>query len=200
MGRKGWAGMPPSDDDEARKRIIDTTLRIVDRSGAAQTTVSDVADALGITRRTVYRYFAGTEELFTAVADVALQGFVAQVEKISADMDVAEQLVEVVAYIIERLPREPQLALLLANDRSNSLSRNMLGTNTIARCRTILQQTHIKWADLGYDDHTIDELVEFLLRTIQSMVVAPPEPARSSAALRAYLHRWIGPALTQGNP
>jgi AcrR family transcriptional regulator len=30
--------------------------------------VSDVAEALGITRRTVYRYFAGTEELFTAVA------------------------------------------------------------------------------------------------------------------------------------
>jgi AcrR family transcriptional regulator len=199
MGRKGWAGMPPANDDEARKRIIDTTLRIVDRSGAAQTTVSNVADALGITRRTVYRYFTGTEELFTAVADVALQGFVAQVEKISADMDVAEQLVEVVAYIIERLPREPQLTLLLANDRSNSLSRNMLGPSTIARCRTILQHTHIKWADLGYDDHTIDELVEFLLRTIQSMVIAPPEPPRSSADLRAYLHRWIGPALTQVN-
>jgi AcrR family transcriptional regulator len=191
--------MPPANDDEARKRIIDTTLRIVDRSGAAQTTVSNVADALGITRRTVYRYFAGTEELFTAVADIALQGFVAQVEKISADMDVAEQLVEVVAYIIEQLPRQPQLTLLLANDRSNSLSRNMLGPNTITRCHTILQHTHIKWVDLGYDDHTIDELVEFLLRTIQSMVIAPPEPPRSSADLRAYLHRWIGPALTQVN-
>jgi AcrR family transcriptional regulator len=200
MGRKGWAGMPPANDDEARKRIIDTTSRIVDRSGAAQTTVSDVADALGITRRTVYRYFAGTAELFTAVADVALQGFVAQVEKISADMDVAEQLVEVVAYIIERLPREPQLTLLLANDHSNSLSRNMLGPSVITRCRTILQHTHIKWEDLGYDAHTIDELVEFLLRTIQSMVVAPPEPPRSSAELRAYLHRWVGPALTQANP
>ena len=115
-------------------------------------------------------------------------------------MDVTEQLVEVVAYIIERLPREPQLMLLLANDRSTSLGRNMLGPSVIARCRTILQHTHIKWTDLGYDDHTIDELVEFLLRTIQSMVVAPPEPPRSSADLRAYLHRWIGPALTQVNP
>ena len=194
MGRKGWAGTPPADDDEARKRIIDATLRIVDGRGAAQTTVSDVADALGITRRTVYRYFASTEELFTAVADIALQGFIAQVEKITADMDVAGQLVEVVAYIIERLPREPQLTLLLANDRSNSFSRAMLAPNAIARCREILQHTHIKWANLGYDDATIDELVEFLLRTIQSMVIAPPEPPRSSAELRAYLRRWIGPA------
>jgi AcrR family transcriptional regulator len=196
MGRKGWAGTPPADDDEARKRIIDTTLRIVDRRGAAQTTVSDVADALGITRRTVYRYFAGTEELFTAVADVALQGFVAQIENITADMDVAAQLVEVVAYIIERLPHEPQLTLLLANDRSNTFSRMMLAPNAIERCRTILQHTHIKWADLGYGDAVIDELVEFLLRMIQSMVIAPPEPPRSSGELRAFLHRWVGPALT----
>jgi AcrR family transcriptional regulator len=197
MGRKGWAGAPPADDHEARKRIIDATLRIVDSRGAGQTTVSDVADALGITRRTVYRYFAGTEDLFTAAADTALQGFVADVEKITADMDVAEQLVEVVAYIIERLPREPQLTLLLANDRSNSFSRSMLAPGAIARCRTMLQQTHIKWTTLGFDDTTIDELVEFLLRTIQSMVIAPPEPPRSSAELRAYLHRWIGPALVR---
>ena len=73
--------------------------------------------------------------------------------RLTADMDVTGQLVEVVAYVID-------------------------------------------WAALGYDDHTIDELVEFLLRIIQSMVVAPADPPRSSAELRAYLHRWIGPALT----
>jgi AcrR family transcriptional regulator len=196
MGRKGWAGAPPADDDEARKRIVDATLRLVDQRGAAQTTVSDVADELGITRRTVYRYFAGTDELFTTVADIALQGFVAEVEKITADMDVAGQLVEVVAYIIERLPREPQLVLLLANDRSNLFSRAMLGPTAIARCHAMLQATHVRWADLGYDDDTIDELIEFLLRIIQSMVITPPEPPRSKVELRNYLHRWIGPALT----
>jgi hypothetical protein len=86
--------------------------------------------------------------------------------------------------------------VLLANDRSNSFSRMMLAPNEIARCRTILQHTHIDWASLGYDDATIDELVEFLLRMIQSMVVAPSEPPRSSTELRAFLRRWIGPALT----
>jgi AcrR family transcriptional regulator len=195
MGRKGWAGKPPADDDEARKRIIDATLRIVDRRGAAQITVSDIADALGITRRTVYRYFTSAEELFTAVAEVALGSFIVQVENITADMDVAGQLVEAVAYIIEQLPHSPQLALLMANDRSNSFSRSMLTQVEIARCRAILQHTHIDWAALDYDDHAIDELVEFLLRIIQSMVIAPPEPPRSGAELRTYLRRWIGPAL-----
>jgi AcrR family transcriptional regulator len=196
MGRKGWAGAPPSDDDEARKRIIDATLTMVDVRGAEQTTLSDVATSLGITRRTVYRYFAGTEELFTAVADVALSSFVAHIEAITADMDVSSQLVEVMAYIIEGLPREPQLALLLANDRTNMFSRTMLTPDVIARCRSMLQHTHIDWAALDFDEQTIDELVEFLLRNIQSMVIAPSTPPRSGEALRAYLRRWIGPALS----
>src|SRR6201995_4056050 len=111
MGRKGWAGTPPSDDAEARKRIIDATLRLVDRRGGGETKVSDIADTLGITRRTVYRYFAGTEELFAAVAEVALGSFVVQIDQLVADLDVTRQLVEVVAYIVERLPHEPQLLL-----------------------------------------------------------------------------------------
>ncbi len=196
MGRKGWGGSPPADDAEARKRIIDATLRIIERRGPEQTTLSVVADSLGVTRRTVYRYFAGTEDLFVAAAEVALGSFVAQVEAITADMDVAGQLVEVVAYIIERLPHEPQLALLLAHDRSNLFSRNMLTPAEIARSRTILEHTHIDWTALGYDEQTLDELVEFLLRIIQSMVIAPAEPPRSSAELRAYLRRWVGPAVT----
>jgi AcrR family transcriptional regulator len=195
MGRKGWAGIPPTDDAEARKRIIDAASRLVDGRGAAQTTVSDIADALGITRRTVYRYFAGTEELFTAVAEVALGSFVAQIDRLVADLDVTSQLVEVVAHIIERLPHEPQLVLLLANDRSNMFSRAMLTPDVIKRCRAILHHAQIDWNQLGFDDRTIDELIEFLLRVIQSMVIAPPDPPRSSVELRAYLHRWIGPAL-----
>ena len=187
--------MPPADDAEARKRIIDATLRTIDRRGPAQTTLSDIADGLGVTRRTVYRYFSGTEDLFIAAAEVAFGSFVSQVEAITADMDVTGQLVEVAAYIIERLPHEPQLALTLAHDRANLFSRTMLARGVIARCRLILQHTHIDWTALGYDDKAVDELVEFLLRIIQSMVIAPPEPPRTSAELRAYLRRWVGPAL-----
>jgi AcrR family transcriptional regulator len=195
MGRKGWAGAPPADDDEARKRIIDATLDCVDRRGPGQASISDVADSLGITRRTVYRYFSGADELFASVAEVALQGFVARVEAVTAELDVGEQLIEVVAFIIEQLPHEPQLALLLANDHAHVFSRRMLVPEEIARCRVILQHTHIDWAALGYTDDALDELVEFLLRIIQSMVVAPRQPARSPTDLRHFLRRWIAPAI-----
>lgn len=199
MARKGWAGSPPSDDAEARKRIVDTAQRLVDRRGAANVTVLDIAEALGITRRTIYRYFAGTDELFAAVAELALAGFIADIERLIVDLDVTSQLVEVVAYIVEALPHQPQLVLLLANDRSNMFSRAMLTPEEIARCRNILQHANIDWGSMGFDDPIIDEMVEFLLRIIQSMVVAPLDPPRSGAALRAFLYRWIGPALAAGS-
>ncbi len=152
---------------------------------------------MGITRRTVYRYFATTEDLFGAAAEVALGGFVAQIEAIATDFDdVTGHLVEVVAYIIERLPEEPLLTLLLENDRTNQFSRRMLQPVVIARCRIILQHSRIDWPALDYGEKDIDELVEFLLRIIQSMVIAPPDPPRTSAQLRTYLRRWIGPALS----
>ena len=128
---------------------------------------------------------------------MALSGFVAQIEGITSEFDdVTGQMVDVVAYIIERLPDEPLLTLLMENDRSNQFSRRMLQPVVIARCRVILQHTRIDWAALGYDEDAIDELVEFLLRMIQSMVIAPPDPPRTGAQLRAYLRRWIGPALS----
>lgn len=200
MGRKGWAGTPPRDDDEARKRIVDAALTCIERRGAGLTTLSGVADSLGITRRTVYRYFATTEDLFSAAAEVALGSFVARIEAATSEIDdAAGQLVEVIAFIVEQLPDEPLLTFLLANDRTNQFSRRMLAPDVIARSRIILRHSRIDWAALGYrTDADLDGLVEFLLRIIGSMVIAPAEPVRDSAALRAFLHRWVGPALTAG--
>lgn len=125
---------------------MDAALTCIERRGPSQTSLSDVAEALGITRRTIYRYFATTEDLFTAAAEVALEGFAARIETITADIDdVAGQLVEVVAYIVDRLPDEPLLTLLLENDRTNQFSRRMLAPPVIKRCRIILRHSQIDW-------------------------------------------------------
>ena len=44
------------------------------------------------------------------------------------------------------------------------------------------------------------QLVEQMLRSLQSFLVDPGAPPRSGADLRRYLHRWVGPAVTAGAP
>src|SRR6516165_3102204 len=119
MGRKGWGGTPPADDGEARKRIVDAAIRSMERRGPQQTSLSSIAADLGITRPTVYRYFATIDELVTAAGDVALGGWTARIADLTSGIkDPVDLLVEAVAYLVERLPEEPVLMMLLETDRT----------------------------------------------------------------------------------
>jgi AcrR family transcriptional regulator len=194
MGRKGWAGSPPADDAEARKRIIDAAVRSVEQRGPTNTSVADVAADLGITRKTFYRYFAGIEELFMAVSEVAVDRWVAQMEAATAWLqDPRELLVETVAFIIETLPRDPLLSLLLTTGHKAVFSEQMLTAKSIAHARTILLSRQVDWPAAGLGDQALDELVEHLIRVTQSLIVVPPEPPRTGDELRAYLRNWAVP-------
>jgi len=198
VGRKGWGGAPPADDDEARKRIIDAAVASIERRGPQRTTLSDIAADLGITRPTVYRHFASTEDLLAAAAEIALDGWTARIGALTKGMDDAtDLLVEAVAYLIERLPEEPLLALLLETDRMRLVSKQMVMPAAVARSRIMLEHTPVDWAAIGFSGSRMDDLVEFLLRMIQSMVIAPSDPPRSGASLRGYLRQWIGPVVAR---
>jgi AcrR family transcriptional regulator len=197
MGRKGWGGAPPADDEEARKRIVDAAIRSMERRGPQQTTLSVIAGDLGVTRPTVYRYFATIDELMTAAGDVALGGWTARIADLTSGVsDPVEMLVESVAYLVERLPEEPLLTMLLETDRTRLTSQQMVVGESLVRSRVLLEHTDIDWATLGYRGKDFDDLVEFLLRIIQSMVLVPSSPARSATELRAVLRHWIGPVVT----
>lgn len=197
MGRKGWGGAPPADDDEARKRIVDAAVRSLERRGPQRTSLSVIADDLGVTRPTVYRYFPTIDELLTAAGEVALGGWTARISDLASGLDdPVDLLVEAVAYLVEQLPAEPVLMMLLDADRTRLTSRQMVAGTALARSRRLLEYTDIDWAAMGYRGKDFDDLVEYLLRLVQSMVLAPPDPPRSPARLRKVLRHWIGPVVT----
>jgi hypothetical protein len=57
------------------------------------------------------------------------------------------------------------------------------------------RRADVAWSSLGFTDAELDELAEHLLRIIQSFVLDPGRPPRRAAALRAYLRRWVAPAV-----
>jgi AcrR family transcriptional regulator len=196
MGRKGWGGAPPADDEEARKRIVDAAIQSMERRGPQGTSLSVIADDLGITRPTVYRYFATFDELVTAASEVALGGWTAQItDLVSGIEDPVDLLVEAVAYLVERLPEEPLLMTVLETERTRLMSQQMVVGEAIARSRVMLEHSDIDWTALGYCGNDFDDLVEYLLRIIQSMVLVPSKPPRSGSELRAVLRHWIGPVV-----
>jgi len=56
-----------SDNGERRQQILDAAAAVITRLGYDKATMSDIAEEAGASRRTVYLYFEGKEELFEAL-------------------------------------------------------------------------------------------------------------------------------------
>jgi len=195
----GWAGRPPTDDAEARSRILAAArARLAD---AGSTSTSEVAELLGVTRQTVYRYYRSTEDLLNAAAMDAvgelMSDLIEHVRRHLAETggDAADGVVEVVAFVFEHLRDDPALNHLIAPGRISSTLAGLTAPSSIALGRSLLAGFPIDWEAAGLEADLQRELVEHLLRTLQSLVLDPGDPGRSGDELRAYLQRWVAPAV-----
>jgi AcrR family transcriptional regulator len=194
--RHGWRGDPPGSEAEARERIAAAAMRCVDRYGPGKTGLSDVAHELGVTRQTVYRYFAGTDDLLAAVARSAAGSFLDRLSRHLAQVaDPVEVVVEALAFTIERLPEERYLSVLLTAGRSGQFFAGVTSPAAVEFARSLLERTAVDWQKAGYSRADLNELGEFALRVLQSLVLDPGTPTRSGPALRVFLRRWVGPAV-----
>jgi AcrR family transcriptional regulator len=194
--RHGWRGDPPGSEAEARERIVGAAMRCVDRYGPGKTGLSDVAHELGVTRQTVYRYFAGTDDLLAAVARSAAGSFLDRLSRHLAPVaDPVEVVVEALAFTIERLPEERYLSVLLTAGRSGQFFAGVTSPAAVEFARSLLERTAVDWQKAGYSRADLNELGEFALRVLQSLVLDPGTPTRSGPALRVFLRRWVGPAV-----
>jgi len=192
---RGWQGDPPRDDDEARERILEAAIHCIELYGPHKTSLSDVASALGVTRQTVYRLYESVEELLDAVGTEAAEAFLDRLAAHVAELsDPADAIVEGIAYTFERLPEERFLGLMLTTGRSEAFLKGVTSPRSMTFGRAMLERMEVDWPAAGYGTRELDELVEFGLRILQSLVLDPPRQ-RKGKALRRYLARWVAPAV-----
>lgn len=96
-----------SDRGDLADRILDATERLVFRIGARKMSLSDVATLAGVSRPTIYRYFASKEDLIDAMGKRERRRFYAAMDQaMSGVVGVArlEAAVDVVASFLEAQP------------------------------------------------------------------------------------------------
>lgn len=195
MRRHGWSGDIPSDDNDATTRIVVAARRAIDDHGTVS--VSEVAQAIGVTRQTVYRYFPTLEALIGAAALSAVGDFLDCVaEELGSITDPTDAVVEGIAYTFERIPHDRYLRLVLQPGRPSAFTAVITSEVAIGFGRALLQRFEVDWHSAGFSGATLDDLVEFMLRILQSFIVDPGRPPRQGAALRAWLRAWIAPAVS----
>ncbi|MFD7847833.1 TetR/AcrR family transcriptional regulator [Nocardia sp. NPDC059764] len=196
MRTHGWSGSAPADDAEAIDRIVAAARRAIDRSGD-EFSIAEVARDLGITRQTVYRYFPSVETLLTATAIAHTEQFLnVLAERLGDIRDPATAVVEGIAYTLEQLPEEKYLGLLLRPGRASAFSAGVTSDTARSFGRSILERFSVDWVAAGLSGAVLDELVEHMLRIVQSFVIDPGRPPRRGTELRDYLSKWVAPALS----
>lgn len=103
-----------SEYGDLAERILDAAGRLVLRMGARKLSLSDVAAQAGVSRPTIYRYFASKEDLIAALGKQERRRFDAAMEKAMTGVVGVARLqaaVDVVATFVEDQPPGRQLDL-----------------------------------------------------------------------------------------
>ncbi|MGB7165388.1 MAG: TetR/AcrR family transcriptional regulator [Mycobacterium sp.] len=125
----------PTSADDARERILAAAERCIDRHGIRKTTMDDVACEVGLSRPSVYRYFADRDDLLIELITRHARVLLGRARKsISRHTSLPDQLVEMVLYTAEHARRDPLTRHIIDPD-ATSLGRRMIASGTTETMR-----------------------------------------------------------------
>jgi AcrR family transcriptional regulator len=120
----------PTSTDDARERILAAAERCIDRHGIRKTTMDDVACEVGLSRPSVYRYFADRDDLLIELITRHARALLVRARKsISRHSSLPDQIVETVLYTAEHARRDPLTRHVIDPD-GTSLGRRMNASGT----------------------------------------------------------------------
>jgi len=88
-------------DTSTRHRILAATAEVLGRNGQTKLSLSEVAAQAGVSRPTLYRWFASKEELLEAFGEYERQMFDAGISRATAGLRGTEKLDAALRFIVE---------------------------------------------------------------------------------------------------
>nr|WP_206038069.1 TetR/AcrR family transcriptional regulator [Rhodococcus sp. HNM0569] len=172
---------------------MEATKEVVVSEGFAGVTIAAVAKRAGVTRQTVYSIFGTREDLVSQAMVDHLGGVVACFHtRLAETATPAEYVVELIVECRRIFRTDPLLGALLRAGTGNpvfdagALERaHVVGLELLAPLRTRFPGTAPR----------LDDIVELCVHLGWSVVCFGDHESRSDDDLRAFLHRWIGPAF-----
>ncbi len=187
-----WDGDPPQ-AAAARARLLAATSRCIARDGLAGTGIAAVAAEAGVSRQTVYRYFAGRDELakltIFSTAEALSEQIASHVAQLS---DPADIIVEALVLGLAEVRSDPVLHAIWDSASPDGLVAEIFTHPAgIAWTRRALARA-VELA--GWSDADADTAIEFFLRISLSLMISA-SPERSDEELRVFLYRHLIPGL-----
>ncbi len=191
--------MAPASTDDARERILVAAERCIDRHGIRKTTMDDIASEVGLSRPSVYRYFADRDDLLIELISRHGRALIERARKsVSRQTSLPDQIVESLLYVADYGRRDPLTRYSIDTDDS-SLGRRMItsGASEILRAEwwDPILDTAVANNELPPGLPRLD--IHLWLGNVAKMVMRGLEVGDGDLKrYRSILRRFVAPAFT----
>jgi AcrR family transcriptional regulator len=190
-----------SDRDPTSERILDAAQQRFLLAGIRRTTMDDIAEAAGLGRATLYRRFAGRDDIVLATIAREFERFAHAVEEqMHAFDDPRDRFIEGFVAIVHAAHTHPLLSRLLEVDPDLVLPfLTRQGGVILSFNRTFLAD-HLRTGQrygVIREDLDPDEVAELSVRVCHSLLLTPGGliDAGDRERLRSVARRYLAPIL-----
>lgn len=195
-----WGATGRVETDDARNRLLDAAERCFIRFGVAKTTVEDVANAAQVSRATVYRYFAGRDELVLGVLMRDAHGFFERLgRRLAAGGELGDVVVDAVLFTVRQVRADPHLQLLFSPEAAGVTSTVAGASTALFAETTAFLMPYLETArhsGLLRGDTPLEDVAEWILRMVISLLLVRGPVARNEEEQKRFLQTFFVPALT----
>jgi AcrR family transcriptional regulator len=186
---------------ELRERVLDAAETCFQREGVTRSTVDSIAAAAGISRATLYRSFAGRNELVLAVLMREVDRITGQLITSILQFDSAEDVITEGIIIAVRTVRDNRTLSMLFGPDAAAVTGRIAGSSEalLGRARHF---GRILLGTLSPDARSrlrpqlgTDEVADHLVRVVLGFVVLPTPDHWSELDLRRYIRTFVVPAI-----
>jgi AcrR family transcriptional regulator len=178
--------------------VLDAAASCYLRFGVAKTTATDIAQAVGVSRATLYRRFGSHEGIFLAVLTRESEAMAADAEvRLAGVTDPLERILEGMLFSIGEIGRRPVHAAVFGGESVAWAATQAIHLEALRRIgeagvRPLLESA---FADGSVSEQDMKDLVDWILRILISYAALPGPGAMAPADVRRQLEAWFLPAF-----
>lgn len=161
---------------DTRQRIVDATIRGLGAHGIARLSVEDVARDAGLSRMTLYRYFATKDELLEAAILAEEERFIERVASAAAShRDVRPAIEAALAEALRAAREHPLLDRLLATEPEALLPFLTTGSGPLLNAARPVIEALVADRLPHLTDTQVRRAADAMNRLVASYIVNPPD-------------------------
>lgn len=184
--------------DERDKHILNAARDCYLRFGVDKTGMADIANESGVSRATIYRRFAGVDEIFMAVLVSESESLAVDCQKYLAQYtSPSDLIIEGMLFCLKEVPLRPLHAHFFQSESQTWAALRAMPAEPLHDVTTMILRENlgINTVPAHTDSNAIGHLAELILRLLISYATNPSHRARSTDDMREMLHANIDPIV-----